>query len=51
MESRTMRWAGYEARMGAGECTAVGFWWELEKERDYLENLDMVEKTILKWIL
>jgi hypothetical protein len=28
----------------------IGYWWEIQKERDHYENLDVSGKTILKWI-
>jgi hypothetical protein len=29
----------------------IGYWWEIQKERDYWENQGVGEWTILKWIL
>jgi hypothetical protein len=29
----------------------VGFWWEIQKERDHSEVLDVDGRIILKWIL
>jgi hypothetical protein len=29
----------------------IGYWWESQKERDYWEDQDVGEWTILKWIL
>jgi hypothetical protein len=29
----------------------MGFWWEMKKERDYYEDLDVGGRTIFKWIL
>jgi hypothetical protein len=28
----------------------VGYWWEIQKERDHWEDQDVGECTILKWI-
>jgi hypothetical protein len=29
----------------------IGFWWEIQKERDHQEDLHMGWKIILEWIL
>jgi hypothetical protein len=29
----------------------IRFWWEIQKERDHLEGLDVGGRIILKWIL
>jgi hypothetical protein len=29
----------------------VGYWWEIQKERDHWEDQDIHGWTILKWIL
>jgi hypothetical protein len=29
----------------------IGYWWEIQKERDHWEDLDVGGWTILKWIL
>jgi hypothetical protein len=29
----------------------IGYWWEIQKERDQWEDQDVGEWTILKWIL
>jgi hypothetical protein len=29
----------------------IGYWWEIQKERDHKEDQDVGEWTILKWIL
>jgi hypothetical protein len=29
----------------------VGFWWEIQKERDHYEDLDIGGKIMLSWIL
>jgi hypothetical protein len=29
----------------------VGYWWEIQKERDHWEDQDVSGWTILKWIL
>jgi hypothetical protein len=47
--SRKRRWAGHVERMG-GEVHASP-WWGKFREEDYLENLVVCWKIILKWIL
>jgi len=37
------------ARMGRGEAY-TGFWWGNLKERDHLEDPDVDERVILRWI-
>jgi hypothetical protein len=39
IKSRRMRWAGHVARMGRRE-TRIGYWWEIQRERDHLEDED-----------
>jgi hypothetical protein len=34
IKSRSMRWAGHVARMGA-KRNAIGYWWESQKQRDH----------------
>jgi hypothetical protein len=29
----------------------IGFWWEIEKERDNQEDIDINGNIILRWIL
>jgi hypothetical protein len=29
----------------------IGYWWEIQKERDHWEDEDLGEWTILKWII
>jgi hypothetical protein len=47
---RRMRWAGHVARMET-RGMHIGYWWEIQKERDHLEDQEVGEWTILKWIL
>jgi hypothetical protein len=41
-----MRWAGYVARLG--EKRHIGYWWEIQKERDHWEDQDIGGWTMLK---
>jgi hypothetical protein len=47
---KRMTWDGHVARMGKRGMYAL-FWWESLKERDHQENLDIVGRIIIKWIL
>jgi hypothetical protein len=29
----------------------LGFWWEVRKERDHMDDLSVGEEVLLKWIL
>jgi hypothetical protein len=49
-KSRKMRWAGHVARRERRE-KHIGYWWEMQKERDHWEDQDVGGWTILKWIL
>jgi hypothetical protein len=50
VKSRKMRWAGHVAHMGrTGMLTE--FWWKSQKERDNQEDLDVVKRITIKWIL
>jgi hypothetical protein len=49
-KSRSMRWAGHVARMGR-RGMHIGYWWEIQKERDHWEDQDVDGWTILKRIL
>jgi hypothetical protein len=42
--------AGNLAHIGRGEVH-TGFWWVKLKERDYLEDLVVDGRMILKWVL
>jgi len=44
-----MRWTGHVASRGRGEAH-TRLWWGSLGERDYLEDLGVDEKIILKWI-
>jgi hypothetical protein len=46
---KTMRWVGHVARMG--RRMHVGYWWEIQKERDHWEDQDVGGWTILKWVV
>jgi hypothetical protein len=50
MKLRRLRWAGHVARMGR-RGMHVGYWWEIQKERDHWEDQDVGGWTVLKWIL
>ena len=45
-----MRWAGHVACIGA-RTGVYSVWWGSLKERDYLEDLVVDWRVILKWIL
>jgi hypothetical protein len=47
---RRIRWAGHVARVGA-RGMHIGYWWESQKLKEHMEDLDVGEWTILKWIL
>jgi hypothetical protein len=49
-KSRRMGWTGHVARIGARRH-AYRVLVESQKERDYYEDLDVVGRIILKWIL
>jgi hypothetical protein len=48
MKSRRMRGARHVARMGEIGMH-IGFWWEIQKEVDRLEDLDVGWRIILRW--
>jgi hypothetical protein len=50
IKSRRMRWGGHVARR-RGRRMHIGYWWEIQKERDHWEDQDVGGWTILKWIL
>jgi hypothetical protein len=50
IKSRRMRWAGHVAPMGR-RGMHIGYWWEIQEERDHWEDQDIGGWTILKWIL
>jgi hypothetical protein len=50
IKSRRIRWAGHVARMGE-ERKCTGFWWEIKKERDHLEDQGVGGKMGSEWIL
>jgi hypothetical protein len=50
IKSRRMRLVGACSTNGR-RGMHVGYWWESQKERDHLEDQDVVGWTILKWIL
>jgi hypothetical protein len=50
IKSNKIKWAGHVARIGRREVH-IGRWWESQKERDHLEDLDVcgrITKSILK---
>jgi hypothetical protein len=47
IKSRGMRWAGHVARRGR-RGMLMGYWWEIQKERDHWEDQDVGGWTILK---
>jgi hypothetical protein len=50
IESRRMKWAGHVARMWE-ERMHMGYWWEIQKERDHWEYQNVGGWTISKWVL
>jgi hypothetical protein len=46
IKPKRMRWAGHVARK-----SRRWFWWEIQKERDQYENLDVGGRIILRLIL
>ena len=48
MKSRTLLWSGYVVHMGAGEVH-TGFWWGDLVNRDYVKDLGVDGKIMLKW--
>jgi hypothetical protein len=50
IKSKRIRWTGLVTRRGGGEVY-TGFRWENLRERDYLENLLVDGKIIVKWIV
>jgi hypothetical protein len=50
IKSRRMRCARHVARMGR-RGMHIGYWWEIQKERDQWEDQDVGGWIILKWIL
>jgi hypothetical protein len=36
---------------GHVERRGIGYWWEIQKERDHWEDQDIGGWTILKWIM
>ena len=49
IKSRRMRWEVHVARMGKGEAY-TGFWSGNLEEGDHLEDPDIDERIILRWI-
>jgi len=49
IKSRRIRWAEHAACMGRGEVY-TGFWWRNLIEKDHLEDPDLNERIILRWI-
>jgi hypothetical protein len=45
-----MRWVGHVARMGRSGMH-IGYWREIQKERDHWEDQDVGGWEILKWNL
>jgi len=43
-----MRWKGHASHMGE-RCT--GFWWRNLSKRDHLEDVGIMGRRVLKWIL
>jgi hypothetical protein len=50
IRSRRIRSTGHVARMGR-RGMRIGYWWDIQKERDHWEDQDVGGWTILKWIL
>jgi hypothetical protein len=50
IKSRRVRWTVHVAQVGR-RGMHIGYWWEIQKERDHWEDQDVGGWTILKWIL
>jgi hypothetical protein len=50
IKSKIMRWVGFVACMGGTEMR-IAFWWRNLKERDYLVDIAVGGRIILKYIL
>jgi hypothetical protein len=46
-----MRWEGNVAQMVEERNIYIGYWWEIQKERDHREDQGVGGRTILKGIL
>jgi hypothetical protein len=51
IKSRRMRWPGHVAHAEKKREMHKRSWSESLKERNHLEDLDMVERITLKWLL
>jgi hypothetical protein len=44
-----MRFVGHIVCVGR-KGMHTGFWWDIQKERDHYEDVDVTGRIILKWI-
>jgi hypothetical protein len=51
MNSRRMRWVGHVAHIGERRGMHIVYWWEIQKERNHQEDVDVRGSIILKLIL
>jgi hypothetical protein len=50
IRAKRMRLAGHVARMGR-RGMHIGYWWEIQMEREHWEDQDIGGWTVIKWFL